>query len=233
MLTRTGGVSPLLEFGGTPGGPEIVLLPPGGGGVLQYAGLAGALRAHGHVTAIRARGLLAGEQPDTSVSAMIDRYLPLVTTTPWLLLGWSLGGVLAWEIATRLPEPPVVIMVDSFPAWGESTPESRAAGARRIVDRMGGGLAGEQRDRLAHTALAHVEAASRHRVVRPYGGDVLLVACGRERPSDPVLDWGGLAERLRVAVVDCTHHEALTAPHLAQVIDHVEGFLGDLPRSRP
>jgi thioesterase domain-containing protein len=224
----------LVELGGTTGEPEIVLLPPGGGGVLRYLGLAEVLRGYGHVTAIRAPGLLPGEQPDTSVPAMVNRYLPLLQALPnppRLLAGWSLGGVLAWELATRLSikdGPLAVMMVDSFPAWRETTPESRAANVRRIVGTLGGGLAIEERDRLRRTAIAHVEAASQHRVTTDFPGDVLLVACMQERETDPEADWGHLAPRLRVHRVDCSHYEGLTESGLLLMSGRIQRFLREL-----
>ena len=143
------------------GSPSVVL-PPAGGGIGSCLGVAAHLARRGPVCGIRASGLMPGEDPDHDVAAMVQRYWEVLHDigTPRLLLGWSLGGALAWELALRYAESghqPAVVMIDS-PAVPEFvSPLDRAALRRTIA-----GESGEER--LLATADAHITAATAYHV---------------------------------------------------------------------
>src|SRR5205823_1918690 len=76
---------------------------PGGGEVLCYYDLARALGPDQPFYGLRAVGLEGEAMPDTRIAAMAARYLDVLREQqqhgPYLLGGWSLGGVVAFEMA--------------------------------------------------------------------------------------------------------------------------------------
>ena len=104
--------------GGT--GPELFLFHPVGGSVTSYLPLARAWP--GPVRAFQSRALVEDGDAalDPSVPAMAAGYREelerLCPEGPYLLGGWSMGGVLAHEVARQLAErgkPSRVVMIDS------------------------------------------------------------------------------------------------------------------------
>ncbi|MGW0535101.1 thioesterase domain-containing protein [Streptomyces sp. NPDC003032] len=110
----------LTPFERRPGGLNTVVFHPAGGGLGQYVTPLSRLSRRGPVHGVRAMGLIPGEEPDRTVDAMAERYVGLIRDLPDrsdLLVGWSLGGLLAWEAAARLSmdgPAPAVVMIDSF-----------------------------------------------------------------------------------------------------------------------
>ncbi|MCP4655051.1 MAG: alpha/beta fold hydrolase [bacterium] len=96
----------LVEIQG--GGSRLPLfcIHPVMGTVLCYGDLARALGPEQPVYAHRARGLLAGETPQQRIEEMAVSYLRAVREVrpqgPYVLLGWSMGGVVAYEMARQL-----------------------------------------------------------------------------------------------------------------------------------
>ena len=77
------------------------------GGEVQYAfELARHLPIEQPVYGLAATGLAAGERPDSSIPAMASAYLQALrqvqASGPYQLAGWSLGGLVAYEIAHQL-----------------------------------------------------------------------------------------------------------------------------------
>lgn len=110
IVGRTSGAQPYLRFNG---GKEntIYCFPPAGGHGLVYRRLAEHMPEHAFV----AFNYLAGDDK-------IDRYADLIESIqsegPCVLLGYSLGGNLAFEIAKELErrgrEVPHVVVMDSY-----------------------------------------------------------------------------------------------------------------------
>ncbi|NTU44042.1 MAG: AMP-binding protein [Chlorobiaceae bacterium] len=85
----------------------IVCFHPVGGNVLCYKGLADALGAEWPIYMAQASGLEAGQSLQPTVEAMVAGYLHdldelLEPDQPLIMLGWSFGGLLAWEAACQL-----------------------------------------------------------------------------------------------------------------------------------
>jgi thioesterase domain-containing protein len=81
---------------------------PIGGGVLCYFHLARALGGERPLYGLQARGLDGREPPLARVEEMAERYLAALAEIqprgPYLLGGWSFGGVVAFEMARQLAE---------------------------------------------------------------------------------------------------------------------------------
>jgi len=86
---------------------------PVSGNVLCYRALARRLGAQQPFYALQARGIDDGQEPQTQVEAMAADYLEAVRTVqshgPYLLGGWSMGGLIAFEMARQLQEQGVEV----------------------------------------------------------------------------------------------------------------------------
>jgi len=120
-----GGAGSAVELADRDGRP-LWLFHPVGGSVSAYAALAEAWP--GPVRALQSAGL-AGGGADEDLPAMAAQYrqemLRWQPEGPHLLGGWSMGGVLAQEVARQL-EPlghrPALFMVDSEVPWESAPP---------------------------------------------------------------------------------------------------------------
>ncbi len=86
----------------------LVLVHPAGGDVFCYGALARHLETGRGVLGFRARGLDDEREPERQIAPMAARYLQQLRTRqprgPYFLGGWSLGGMIAWEMARQLEE---------------------------------------------------------------------------------------------------------------------------------
>jgi thioesterase domain-containing protein len=215
----------------TPLGRRSVLLHAAGGGLGPYVGVGLKLSKLGSVYGVRAAGLYPGEWPDETVVAMARRYRALLDQLdgpPDVLFGWSLGGVLAWELAAGYAAAghhPRVIMIDS-PAVATAGDPGALRRWRERVDRFAGPVPdGHDPDLAARTVHAHLAAVTAHEVTAAHGCPTLLMPCAEEDNEAHLARWREVAADLTVRPLPCGHFDALSRPHLATVLDHVREFL--------
>jgi len=117
----------------------LFLVHPIGGGVLCYAPLTRHLGVDQPVYGLEASGLDGSREPLSSIESMASRYIEALcqvqSSGPYLLGGWSLGGVVAFEMARQLSQlgqsVERLVLLDSwvpalapevaFPAPGEAS----------------------------------------------------------------------------------------------------------------
>ena len=93
----------------------LVCFHPVGGNVICYKGLAEALADDRPIYMVQSAGLEEGQVLQASVEAMVGDYLKGLrevladADAPLLLLGWSFGGLLAWEAACQLRRAGAVV----------------------------------------------------------------------------------------------------------------------------
>jgi len=91
-----------------PGGDKrpLFLIHPAGGHIFPYIHLAGALGRDQPCYGLQARGLEDGQDPHVRIEDMAAYYLEALQTVqsegPYFLGGWSMGGVVAFEMAQQL-----------------------------------------------------------------------------------------------------------------------------------
>jgi thioesterase domain-containing protein len=114
--------SPLVEL--QPGTARLPFfcIHPVGGNVFCYVELARALGDDLPFYALQAEGLEAGSTPLTSIEEMAAHYIKAIMSIqprgPYLLGGWSMGGLIALEVARQLQnqqlEVGLVVLMDSW-----------------------------------------------------------------------------------------------------------------------
>jgi thioesterase domain-containing protein len=207
-----------------------VLLHPAGGGITPYLPIASHLARLGPVRAVRGRGLLPGEAADEDIATMADGYAVALSSEeprPTLLFGWSMGGVLAWEVAARLAASgpvPLVVLVDSLADASIVAPAEMTSAGHYVVDYVRSVL-GTVDANVCATIRAHVVATSRHRVQTKLATPALLLACGREPVRERLGDWFSLAPNLSVRRLPGGHFDVFSAGTLPTLLSHLDEFL--------
>ncbi|MFE7435485.1 amino acid adenylation domain-containing protein [Streptomyces tendae] len=123
LLRGTGGETPRTPLvrlqAGDEGQVPLFCVHPGGGGVLSYLPLARHIGPGQPVYGIE--DLTRNSAPDRDVTDLAAAYTAAVREAwpngPYLLAGWSFGGMVAYEMAARLrsegAEVPLMAMIDS------------------------------------------------------------------------------------------------------------------------
>jgi len=120
---------PLIPLQPHGGRPPLFLAPPGGGHVVCYHPLAGLLGGDQPVYGLQARGIDDGELPLETVEEVAAYFASAVRELhpdgPYLLGGWSFGGLVAWEMGRQMraagDDVALVAMLDT----GVPTPRHR------------------------------------------------------------------------------------------------------------
>jgi amino acid adenylation domain-containing protein len=150
--------------------PPLFLAPPGGGHVVCYHALAGLMGPDQPVYGLQARGIDDGHAPLETAEEIAAFFAAAIRQVqpegPYLLGGWSFGGLVAWEMGRQLraagAEVGLVTLLDTgAPRPRQNTAEllDHARVLQRIVaDLVGWGLAGQVRvDRISR--LPHRQQA--------------------------------------------------------------------------
>jgi thioesterase domain-containing protein/acyl carrier protein len=100
--------TPLVTLKAGDGTPPLFFIHGVGGNVVEILPAARRVTYSGAVIGIRARGVVPGEAPHTSIEAMAEDYLEAIKERqpngPYYLCGYSSGGLVAFEMARRLSE---------------------------------------------------------------------------------------------------------------------------------
>jgi amino acid adenylation domain-containing protein len=138
----TAGSGPLVRLSRGPGERPLFLVHAVGGTVVSYAPLARELAGTFAVTGVEAPGLHRAAIP-ASLAALTDEYTGLIRAAqpdgPYRLAGWSMGGVIAFEITRRLErtgaEVSLLALLDApFAAPGETAMGEDEPAAQFVAD---------------------------------------------------------------------------------------------------
>jgi thioesterase domain-containing protein len=225
--------------------PGIFLMHGVGGNILEFFGFAKHLRCSRAVYGVQARGTDGWEEPCSSIEEMaefhVDAIKSLQPRGPYVLVGYSLGGLVALETARLLTTTgeniDLLAMIDSYPPLLYAPLAQRLGvymrrathGASRLL--RSPGPAGPAKDPgslgMAFTpAMRRVQeyAMKALRGYRPrhYRGQIRFVRAGTplHLPADPAKVWTKFADQFEVETVTGDHHELLTTycDSLASVI---------------
>ncbi len=131
-----------------PGGSKrpLFLVHPAGGHVFPYIHLARSLGSDQPCYGLQSRGVEDGQDPHTRIEDMAAYYIQAMQTVqptgPYLLGGWSMGGVVAFEMAQQLhaqgqPVALLAILDGRIPTADATFPEQDAE-AISLVERYFG-----------------------------------------------------------------------------------------------
>jgi thioesterase domain-containing protein len=203
---------------------------PVGGGVSCYEELTRALPFR--AAAIPALSLQDGAPLPSSIEQMAEAYVSILAEEefdePLVLAGWSLGGLVAYQMAANLSAQgravPLVIMIDSYMSLDDVKPEVVAEAMSLLGGRgrdMPREFSATDPSRLAHVFRANLAAARRYRPPVYHGRVLLLRAMNPDKPADLLLtsSWSQRASQLRVAEIDADHYSILQPPALGRVLE--------------
>lgn len=249
--TRAGtGRAPVLLRSSVGAGPPLFLVPGRGGTALSLYRLAAATESDGPIYALEAVGVRPGESPLPTVEALAARHVSALLAVqpegPFRLAGYSVGGLVAYEIARLLAgrgeEVDVLVMIDTVCPGPPSTAAARAlrarsarqlrragSAARRMVGRRAGAAGradGEASDaagagtrRLRPVIVAQRSAGWRYRPGR-YAGPLTVLHTEAKRRSTGRADlgWAQLVSGpIGARPIPGTHVTAARDPHVTEL----------------
>lgn len=244
VVPRSARVPVLLKEGGNR--PPLFCIHPVGGGVGCYRSLAGLLTGKRPVYGLQSPALADGRAA-SSLPALAGELLDALKTRqpegPYHLAGWSMGGVLAYELACQLVAAGDTVaslfLIDAYPpamlaelgllpgvGEGESL---EAAFAQDFGELEGAGdaLLASERERLLGVFRQHMAALAGYQP-GPYPGAVTLLNCAGPVAEAASQAWKERVQgRLSVLEVTGDHYSILRAPHVAQLAELLSGCLGD------
>jgi pimeloyl-ACP methyl ester carboxylesterase len=155
-----------LDFGGPPGAPVVLAVHGLGGSALNWGLLAPLLTGTVRVLAVDLfghgrSGLPVGRGGLTADLGMLHRFLTEVVGEPAVLLGHSMGAVLAMQYTAEQPGQVTRLAVLSPPVPGTTGRTDRSMLARRAFLRLPG-VAGVVRRKLARLTAEQVVAEQLH-----------------------------------------------------------------------
>lgn len=230
-------------------GPPLYCFHPQGGSAAVYGRLAAHIGRDHLVYGLQSIGLVAGHEPDRTVAAMAHRYADALAAhrnDDAVLLGYSMGGVLALETARLLGGRGRVVLVDCDPLYAprpgggpwhtlvrqvlnidlpveplDGMPVPRALETVRTAGARQGRIPArmslDRLNRMLEVCQANESAAADH-VPMPYPGTVHVVRSAGATPDADV--WDAFADRAVVSVVEVDHHDIVDrrgAPAVAEV----------------
>jgi amino acid adenylation domain-containing protein len=230
-----------------------------GGHVAGFLPLAAGLAEPRPVFGLQAQGLAPQEQPHDSVEVMATSYLQAIRKEqphgPYLLAGWSMGGVIALEVAHQLRtagrEVALVALLDTYLSPDEFPVED--AGEHSVIRWLAPHLnlsleelkrlpLEKQWDRIAEqTQVAKgVGVAEIRRLARvcvahlaamaaytppPYPGRAVLFRTETDEDLDQ--RWQSVCPGLRVEMVTGNHYSMLRKPYAEALADRLDRCLRD------
>jgi len=248
----------LLEEPTTPRFPPLVLLKDGaqeppvfithglGGTVIDFYQVVKHMRTPHAIYGMQSRGIDGVDEPFDRIEDMAEFYLDAVRKLqprgPYLLVGFSLGGLVVLEMAHRLlaggERVALLAMLDSYPHASYLSPAERARLAIRLAwrrvagtimpkSKTGAPSPGEAPPSATIRQLREsAKLALRRYQPRLYRGRIQFVkaAVSTTFPSDPRAVWGHLADELVVDTVPGDHLGIMTT-HFEELAAVVSRYL--------
>ena len=235
---RAPGSSPLVTLKSGNATPPLFFIHGIGGNVVKLLPTGRRVASEAPVIGVRARGVVRGEVPHTTIEAMAADYLEAIKERqpngPYYLCGYSSGGLVAFEIARRLSESgDDVRLVGLFDTTMSPVRWPLRVWPSIIARRFGrltasaatpiGAWPARLRKRIEQLrAVAPSLRVAAHTLIasakyRPgfYGGQLTLFSPIGRDPGFPPLDstWRAHAQAITVVETPGTHATMLSALH--------------------
>jgi len=251
-------VSPLALLKAGAEGPALFLTHGIGGTLLDFVPLLEHIQLPHSIHGMRAHGSDGDCEPLDSIEAMAEAYLEAIKRVqpsgPYFLIGYSLGGLVAFETAQLLlkrgEQVGLLAMVDSYPHLFRLSARQRVRLLKRLAKRraqsaleaMTSGRADRSRpvrgvnalppERALSLAMARVRSSANRalRRYRPrfYNGAIKFVQAevSTNFPDNPRAVWAHLAADFTVETVPGDHVEMLTR-HSERLAAVLMGHMGE------
>lgn len=226
----------------------VFCIHPATGVSWGFSPLAASIPADYPLYGVQAQGLTGGEELPQSIREMAADYVEQIRsvqpTGPYQLLGYSLGGAVAHEMALQLQEAGdvvgAIVIMDSYPA--DRIPALFGLDALAL-DAQDGLLPAEweqfilRDDEKAFNlrVLENSSAIVRAHIPRAYEGDVLLIvaAAGKVEGSNPAEAWAPyVTGEVRAESLPCSHEEMTRPDMLTLVGELTSKWLSECRRRR-
>jgi thioesterase domain-containing protein/acyl carrier protein len=225
----------LIEQRDHPGFPPLVLLKPGsegppvfithglGGTVIDFYQVLRHIQTPHPIHGMQVRGIDAASAPFDRIEDMAQYYLDaveeLLPQGPYLLIGYSLGGLVTLEMAHRLSakgkKVALLALLDTYPHVSHLSALQRTQLAwqrmRRYVSKGSTPPAIPLSPTMQRVRDCAYVALQRYRP-RFYGGKIRFVKAeiSTDFPQDPAAVWSKFAPAIEVETVPGDHLEIMT-----------------------
>ena len=224
-----------LRSGGTE--PPLFLVHGLSGSALVYMDLVRHLDFDRPVFAVNAQGLDDDSTPLATIEQMASRYVAAIRevcpTGPYLLGGWSMGGVIALEMAAQLRDlgavVELVMLLDSAPP---SFVNDSLAGRDGPPHPTLNGTEGDARS--TRVVRANVAAIRQHRPRSSVAPVLIRSEATAGAVADETLGWRGVGFELASNhTVPGDHESMLRGPNSIALAELISGLLADGLRPEP
>ncbi len=259
-------LSAVLECSAQPRFPTHLLLKNGiaeipvfflhglGGNIMEFFLLLKHLQVPHPVYGLQARGSDGSQEPCSRIEEMarfhVNTIRALQPHGPYLLVGYSLGGLVALEMARCFEESServaLLVMIDSYPPlrlaplaqrWGAYSRRARHYAKRKFSPPRSESLI-PSIGRAFTPAMQHVQECSARALheyhPRHYRGRIRFIRAGTPLhfPSDPAKVWAQFTDQFEVETVPGDHHELLTT-HSQSLAAVISRYLSDVSTEQP
>ncbi|MGC4934077.1 amino acid adenylation domain-containing protein [Gordonia sp. DT30] len=197
----------VLELSDAAEGPIVWCVHPASGLAADYRPLAEVWPGH-RVLGLQLPGLEDAAAQDMSFERLVDAHVATIRRRqpvgPYRLVGWSLGGVLAQEIARRLGGDGGVDDVELLALLDSYVPAHMPADAGELDASVVGHVDPELLAAYEQRVEALVASVRAHRPAPVRVGKAVYVAAAG---SDGYRAWEPLLGEIRVVTVPAAHHE--------------------------
>ncbi|GIW92285.1 MAG: hypothetical protein KatS3mg110_0326 [Pirellulaceae bacterium] len=253
--------NPVVPLSPTGTAPPLFLVHPLGGSVLCYMRLVQRLQKTRPIYGLQSRGIDGRDEPSERIEQMAGEYVQAMRRVrprgPYLLAGWSLGGIIAYEMAVQLQEQgDDVSLLAMFDAGHLYAFAVMLTFFKQDSQDMWSRLAAPEDEQIAFfrekTARAQLippqadqqTARNIYRVVvanmralyqyhpRPYRGKVVLFRAREkyiESRHDPAEEWKRLATEVEVIPTGGDHLSLVHEPFVDELAGHLQRVLDRLP----
>ncbi|WP_369228624.1 amino acid adenylation domain-containing protein (plasmid) [Streptomyces sp. R39] len=175
--------------------------------------------------------------PVESMKELVERYASLIRAMrpcgPYVIAGWSLGGVLAYEVASLMEaegdDVELVIMIDSRPFHGSFELEELevdvlgSAGAAEVID--------DQQKAVLIDAAKQITSLITQTTLDGYTGRSLCISAARTiaELGSAEQAWNAFLRDAEYHVIDADHDEMMTTPVMAEVGPLIREVFSMLP----
>ena len=236
---------PLIPLRAGTEGPPVFITHGLGATVMDFFGLVQRIETRRPIYGMQARGTDGAEEPLRRIEDMAGYFLNAIREVqphgPYILVGYSLGGLVTLEMAQRLlangEEIALLALLEAYPHRSYLPFGSRVRlHARLLMHHLSNATRGKIRRRPSiratlSPAMQRVHdssylALTRYRP-RPYPGKVQFVraAVSIDFPDDPRAAWAGWIGDMEVETVAGDHQEIITT-HFKELAAVLSRYLG-------